>query len=81
MIKEETILDSVSEARAKRRERFKLVDKLIEKTLLEKDFVFGDTVMEINKRIVEVTPDVIKVEVRIRPMCSIEEIKLELEVK
>lgn len=77
----EARLDQWYKAREKRRERFKAVDKFIENTLLEKDFVFGDTVAEISKRIVEVTPDMIKVEVKVRLTCSVEEIKIQLIVE
>lgn len=77
----EARLDQWYKAREKRRERFKAVDKFIENTLLEKDFVFGDTVAEISKRIVEVTPDMIKVEVKVRPRMSVEEIKFELIIE
>lgn len=77
----EARLDQWYKVREKRRERFRAVDKFIENTLLEKDFVFGDTIAEISKRIVEVTPDMIKVEVKVRPMCSVEEIKLELIIE
>lgn len=77
----EARLDQWHETREKRRERFKAVDKFIEATLLEKDFVFGDTVAEIHKSIVEVTSTTIKVEVKVRPMRSVEEIKLELIIE
>lgn len=77
----EARLDQWHKTREKRRERFKAVDKFIENTLLERDIVFGDTAAEIHKSIVEVTPDMIKVEVKVRPMCSVEEIKIELRIE
>lgn len=77
----EARLDKWYKAKEKRRERFKAVDKFIENTLIEKDFILGDTAIEISKRIIEVTPDIVRVEVKVRPMNTIEEIKIELRVE
>lgn len=77
----EARLDKWYKAREKRRERFKAVDKFIEATLLERDIVFGDTAAEISKRIVDMTSDMVRVEVKVRPMMSVEEIKFELIIE